>query len=1219
VVFSIFLGFLFFNFYAGFYWKSESDHNDSKNNLENPRISLEEPNGKPLLVHQFANISNDYIERTLPVNVSFTLLEGWTSKNVTIRYHGVSQKKDWVYNGNWNFEGGWNYEEIDTYGKLTNGVYVDWDGNPNPSGLGCRRIDVAQGSYAEGDMAYYTQDIFIPESFSSKTASFSIDYKYSGSAEYPTNGSIYMAVIVDGVEKNKTLDLKDIAIDEWSNLKMLYNPVSYGQVLPGNITVKAGISISADCSKGGGGSDLYIDNVIFEPWTQPNENGLLKAFDLENNQNFTYNNITYGEGYSFIDFERTRAPTDQVIFTIYKNTSIPLDFSIDTITIYSSAIKVYNSSVSGLDGCMYTKGENIEWFFELSINIPFGYNSYIEIKKPLDWNVVEVTDGFEIDQTGNCLGKDIGSNNLIIPTSFLSSGLWQFRAISQNYLLNADLMVWETDQFLNGSNMNYNDIFIIDVNLNNSVDLSDTKINCTIFYSNNSIYLQDIVEPTSHNVTFGNYSVGRNMSVGQYRVEIIWINSQLDLEVDQIGFLELYFELYHQTSLTPIQDYFEVVSGEPVLIKVVFLDLDINDTIDFGLVTYNSTFGVSGSLTYQGLGQYFVDLDTSSLSLGDYYLSFNATKTYYEKQSIKDMIHIKIIAQSLVLEVSHTVINSLANDYAICQVNVTGSISGSLIHPVNLSTNWQNPYTIQDHGDGTHTLNFSTWDLPTQGTIETYTISIYANKTNYGMTTNFIALTIYPIQTEAGVNVTIENVDINNFADIRINYTIESSGNLILGANCTVSWEGEYSVINDSYGFVVRLNKVNLSINSYIAIIKLEKAGFATIYKTITIVINRMSISVNTIGFQDSFEASIGETIQLQVNLTDPYNGNNIENALIFYEWEFGTGYFEYIEDGIYELELKLPANIRGNHKMDLTISKDDSIYMTTEFSFIVIITEEYKTPSNTLFWLVIYGLLGIISIFGIISVRTYIVLPRKRRKESELLAKTQRYKDVMNIEAILISARESGLNIYSKNFFSLKKFQNELLSGFVQAITLLSNEIIGEESIEKFAIKTTEELKGIDKVIDLDFKHFNFFICDYKDIRIVFILKEKASEKLKAQTAELLSEIDSTFSNKLEKWDGGLDEFVRILPSLLDKHLSLYYREHFKLTSSKEINRIKREVDLNKLETRLLNVITSMTKDNKNFYLKDSIELIHEKKKDLVIRALEYFIENSIIFPSST
>ena len=53
---------------------------------------------------------------------------------------------------------------------------------------------------------------------------------------------------------------------------------------------------------------------------------------------------------------------------------------------------------------------------------------------------------------------------------------------------------------------------------------------------------------------------------------------------------------------------------------------------------------------------------------------------------------------------------------------------------------------------------------------------------------------------------------------------------------------------------------------------------------------------------------------------------------------------------------------------------------------------------------------------------------------------------------------------------------------------------------------------------------------------------------------------------------------------------------------------------DLTKLETRLINVISSMTKINKLFMLRSAIAQIEEKNEDLVLEALNTLIIRKII-----
>ncbi|MHA2180728.1 MAG: hypothetical protein ACXAAH_04830, partial [Promethearchaeota archaeon] len=532
-----------------------------------------------------------------------------------------------------------------------------------------------------------------------------------------------------------------------------------------------------------------------------------------------------------------------------------------------------------------------------------------------------------------------------------------------------------------------------------------------------------------------------------------------------------------------------------------------------------------------------------------------------------------------------------------------------------ISTNWQNSYNVIDHTNGTYTLNFSTADLPPQGIIETYSVSLYANKTDYGETSGFITMTIHPIQAIVNVNSSIITAKINEVIDIKLNYTIEESGLLIPGANYTVLWSSLFNVTSEAQGIIIQLNTINLSINTYTAIIKAEKVGYETVFKTITVIVDYIDFEFNPISFQDSVETLSGGTSVIIIKLTEPHTGQPIDNASVFFSWRFGVGTFDFIENGTYELELQIPQNIRGNYKLTLIVSKQDSIYKTTEFSFII--SADSPTQSTGLPWYIFLILLVVISILGVVSLRSYVIMPLRKKKESTLLANTQKYKDTMNIETILISIRHSGLHLYSKSFSLLKNYQNELLTGFIQAITLISNQIVGEEKLEKIALKSNN-YKGIEKIIELDFKHFNFFISDYKDLRIIFILKDKASERFKNKAAEFLSDLNLKVSDKLQRWDGSVDAFHNIIPLLLEKYFHLDFREQFKVNTAIDIPQILKEGELSKIGKRLLNVIVSMTRVHEEFYLEDAITSVHGKNRDKVIEALEILIAKRLVISSS-
>ena len=189
-------------------------------------------------------------------------------------------------------------------------------------------------------------------------------------------------------------------------------------------------------------------------------------------------------------------------------------------------------------------------------------------------------------------------------------------------------------------------------------------------------------------------------------------------------------------------------------------------------------------------------------------------------------------------------------------------------------------------------------------------------------------------------------------------------------------------------------------------------------------------------------------------------------------------------------------------------------------------------------------------------------------------------------------------------------------MSGFIQAITLISSEIVGRERLEEIKI-SSDKIKGVEKIIELDFKHFNFFISDYKDIRIIFILKEKASERFKKNIAEFLLRLDEKFPNKFKNWNGEISEISKILPGLINRHFQLNFREQFKINPALDKDRISKEEELSKIGIRLLNVIISMTRNRKDFYLEEALEMVHERSKDKLIEALEVLIERRILIPS--
>ncbi|MFX0135478.1 MAG: hypothetical protein ACFFDN_17675, partial [Candidatus Hodarchaeota archaeon] len=932
-----------------------------------------------------------------------------------------------------------------------------------------------------------------------------------------------------------------------------------------------------------------------------------------------------------------------------------------------------------------------------------------------------IIDGFEANKTLNCLGRDFGSMRLEIPNSDLGPGLWRLNAISQNYISNGNIAVWDSYNFINTTQLTFGDLFQINVTLGDSVALSNTQINCTIYYPNNSVFWQGYKEPSDVNVKFWNFTVAENTTVGEYFVSIKWTNNLSYLSRDRIGFRELKFVIWHHTNLTAITPYFEKVTGDPLFVKVNFTDRDINDFVGDAKLTFNSTFGVSGMLTYQGLGIYSIDIDTSTLDLGNYYFSFNASKIYFENKTEIDLIHLKIIAQPLELQLPRTVINATANSYVTCQINVTGSISGTLItESVNITTNWNKNFTVTNHYNGSYTLNFSTSDLPAQGTIETFSITVFANKTHYGSTSDIFNIQVYPILTEISVDKSVINAYVNQVFDVKVQYLVKESGAVISGADCSIDWPGNYIVKTSGNGLVISINTEGIALDTYTPLIKLARPGFETKYRTITIVVSKQTVNLtvflnskqinensltelkfndkinitvralsinedeyltncnmtlisenfnrnfteyedfwyNTtmkcspssfslglnylyvnfqkenyqittfafqlmvrqieieiipLNFEDNTDYYVGDEIIIQLKIIDSSTNKTIEDAEVSYSWEFGIGVFEEKSNATFELNLDVPANVRGNYKINAIVFIEGNLYKTKEFSFTIIISER-NLPSE-LIWIIIIILIIALGVFVLLSVRSYIIVPRRRRIESALLEKTQRFKDIENIQAIMVIQKQSGLAIYIKSYSILGGEKQDLFPGFIHAITAISQEFKKEDDFG-IVLRDVEDTHIVEKLIELDFKYFYCLIGDMDVVRVVLVLKERSSERLKEKLTEFLKALSLKIGEKLKEWYGDLQVFQEPIMELINEYFELYYKDKFTLNRARFIASIKKKSQLTSMENQVLNEIYKIAKGKKAFLFQDIFNVMYSDNRDLLIEAIELLIARKIIIP---
>ncbi|MFW9822904.1 MAG: hypothetical protein ACFFE4_08220 [Candidatus Thorarchaeota archaeon] len=310
-------------------------------------------------------------------------------------------------------------------------------------------------------------------------------------------------------------------------------------------------------------------------------------------------------------------------------------------------------------------------------------------------------------------------------------------------------------------------------------------------------------------------------------------------------------------------------------------------------------------------------------------------------------------------------------------------------------------------------------------------------------------------------------------------------------------------------------------------------------------------------------------------------------------------------------LMLFIADNFELDHKIIVSI---DDVYLTISY---IIYTEDYSQIIIT--WIVLCILFIVIAVLASLMLKTYFFIPRKLRKRDILLSRTQKFKDAENIQGILLIHNKSGLPIFSKNYSELMEGKDTLFSGFIQAVSLVGEEMSIKKSYPSKGIRK-DLIDGVHNVIELDFKHFYCLISDIEELRTVLILNNKASKRLKRQMLSFGLSVYAKFSDTLKNWDNDKKIFKNEIPILLNNYFNLQYKEFYELViENSDVERVKKEYKLTRNEFKILNEIYQISKEEKNFRLMNLLEKLSYRNEDMVIDVLQILMKYNLIIPSSS
>ncbi len=738
---------------------------------------------------------------------------------------------------------------------------------------------------------------------------------------------------------------------------------------------------------------------------------------------------------------------------------------------------------------------------------------------------------------------------------------------------------------------------------------------------------------TSIQIVPSNYTPGLN----SIAIEFIKDNFQHEIFYFQLLVEEqsVDFSLYLNSQQIAEDQLVEVMFKQNITISArVYGEIDSN-YIDEAYISWNSEFYITNFIEY-GANWYNLSLTFSAINFSS---GINTVSIKFEKQNYTTTyfsFQLLVREQSVQLNVSINSQSILEN--ALIEVMLKENITiaaqayamgeGIFLSGGNITIIGE-MFSFNINENVTYLTWFST-DIVIDGAnfeLGINTVSVKFEQANYSeayfsfqffITAETVNLSLYIDSQEIDANSLIQityydvfSLSIRALANVEKVFLDGGSAIIAIGSynqdfTQTANYWYNTSVVCDLANFDLGINSV------YVRFLHPNYTS-STFY--FQILVNQIEMKVDTIDFQDSIESLAGNSLVIRINLTELISAISIENTTISYSWDFGLGNFEEVGNGIYEIELEIPENIHGSFKVSLIISTENVLYKSMQSSFLLVIGEP-EFPVLLMF-IIFFIAVAIISVLGILSLRSYVILPRRRRKEADLLSKTQRFKDIQNIQAIVAIHRYSGIPLYSKSYSILEKHKKELFSGFIQAIITVGEEMVGKREVDGDSTNL-DDSDGSRTILELDFKYFYCLICDRQDLRMIFLLNEKASDRLKKLISDLSLGIMFDLSQLIESWDGAIHEFEAQLPPIITKYVELYYKDAFKINDAKFIARLRKESELNSMETRILNVIYSIAKNKQEFHLETIFEVVHEKNQDLIIDAIETLINKQIIIPSN-
>ena len=244
----------------------------------------------------------------------------------------------------------------------------------------------------------------------------------------------------------------------------------------------------------------------------------------------------------------------------------------------------------------------------------------------------------------------------------------------------------------------------------------------------------------------------------------------------------------------------------------------------------------------------------------------------------------------------------------------------------------------------------------------------------------------------------------------------------------------------------------------------------------------------------------------------------------------------------------------------------------------------------------IFYFTIAILIISIIAALTSYQAVKRTKEKKRRYRNKFyNKYMDILNLDNIIVSDKNSGLSVYEQ-VISDKKLNPTLVSGFLQAISSFGIELTGAD--EQF------------QTIKLEYQKSKILMSEFKKYRIISIFEENPSKEFTDALDPLSQDIDKYFGKLLENFDGDLTR-LRGIKELLEKHLQISLIYPLKIL-------IRNDIKLNSTEKSIINQAQNfMKKRNLDHFFVSNLMSDREfnpKRAEIILGLINKRVFQSII-----